>query len=108
MKAAKLLISIMLVVSFSLAAKEASALVPGQEAPPTCSGAQGFFGSQNYFFGFKDKGSCGVQSVYANSDSEAWSCARKLCPNCEIQDLTGPYQLQTPDLGDPKSGFCRK
>ena len=107
MKTVILLISVLFVVSFTFAAKEASALVPGQ-TPLTCSGAQGFLGSQNYFFGFKDKGSCGVQAIYANSDSEAWSCARKLCPNCKIEDLTGSYQLQTPDLGNPKSGFCRK
>ena len=107
MKAAKLLIGALLVVSFAFAAKEASALAPG-ETPLTCSGGAGFFGSQNYFFGFKDKHSCGVQAIYANSDSEAWSCARKLCPNCKIEDLTGSYQLQTPDLGNPKSGFCRK
>lgn len=74
----------------------------------TCSGDYAVYGAQNYYLGYTDeKGNCGVQSYYANSPGEAYSCAAKVCKECSLRDLTGLYQFWSAMPGyNPGEQFC--
>ena len=109
MKAYGLLISIFTVFILIVGVDKGFALSVGDQTM-TCGGQYTVYGAQNFFFGYTDeKGNCGVQSFYANSPGEAYSCAKKVCNECKLQDLTGLYQFGSAQPGyNPGGQFCPK
>lgn len=109
MKIHGLLIGMFMVLALT-AGMEKSYALENEVQPKTCSGQYAVFGAQGFFFGYTDeKGNCGVQSFYANSYGEAYSCAQEKCTECRIQDLTNLYQFGSAQPGyNPGEEFCPK
>lgn len=82
----------------------------GPAAPPavTCSGQEAAFFADNYVFGLQgDNGFCSVRMYYANTQAEALDCARKACPNCTVEDLTGLSKFSSSGQGINDTGnYC--
>lgn len=109
MKIFGLLLGLFVVIALAAGVEKSYALADGDQ-PMTCSGQNAVFGSQNFFFGHTDeKGNCGVQSFYANSQGEAYSCAQEMCKDCSLQDLTELYRFGSAQPGyNPGEQFCPK
>ncbi len=107
MKFYGLLLSMFVLFVLAVCAKNSYALDEGV-LTMTCGGEYAVYGAQNYYFGYTDeKGNCGVQSYYANTPGEAYSCAKKVCKECSLRDLTGLYQFWSAMPGyNPGEQFC--
>ncbi len=109
MKTFGLLVVMFVVIALAAGVEKSYALAEG-DRPMTCSGQYTEFGAQNFFIGYSDeKGNCGVESFYANSEGEAFSCAQEKFKDYSLQDLTDLYKLGSAQTGNnPGEQFCPK
>jgi len=107
MKIYLLIMSLFLVFVLTAGVHKSYALDYGVQTM-TCGGEYAFYGAQNFYFGYVDeKGNCGVQLYYANSPDEAYNCAKKVCKDCRLEDLTRLYQIGSAMPGyNPGEQFC--